>query len=116
VAELTPNWYYELGETMKDRKPDFYYRNGFHFYTYAAETVTYGSGKVAYQEGDHLCVVVYEDIKYVYPADATTDAMKRGLGLLYTYREDVAILLDGVEIVSRGMRPKIQKPKGAITR
>lgn len=74
-------------------------RNGFRIHVQAAETVRYGSGKLAYSEGDLLCVVVAPNrTKYVYHYDATFDAMNRGIGLLYTYGPEITILLDGKEI------------------
>ena len=63
---------------------------------YAAETVRYGSGKVAYKQGAKVLVVLGGNgTTYVY--DATLEAVDpaRGIGLLYTHGPEVPVEVDG---------------------
>lgn len=63
---------------------------------YAAETVCYGSGKVAYRQGDKVLVVQGSNgTTYVYDPEADNMNVARGIGLLYTYGPEVPIHLDG---------------------
>lgn len=54
---------------------------------FAAETVYFSSGKPAYEQGQKVLLVFANDIVYVFHPDATQDAIRRGIGLLYTFTE-----------------------------
>ena len=68
---------------------------------YAAETVRYGSGKVAYKQGSKVLVVLGGNgTTYVYDATLESVDPARGIGLLYTHGPEVPVHLDNKSITS----------------
>lgn len=74
-------------------------------HVYAAETKCYGSGRVAYKQGQPVTLVLGSNgTSYVYERDnpretrTEEECVQRGIGLLYTYSPETPIELDGKKL------------------